>query len=141
MKLKSIFQRKRRVMYEDRNTKKPCILARYKAELKEQNRRFWDFSYAARFLREHRNNIQLFELRMYHDRDVGETFVENGNIVKALNGGDYQQFRTELDGVLYTIEDIPSIHVVYKGGAEEWMACYESLSDNFANSHCKLELI
>lgn len=110
----------------------------------EKQRRYWDFSYAYRFLREHRNEILLFELRMYHDRDIGETFVDNGNTLKALNGS-YQQFRSKLDGVLYTYVDIPAIHVVYKGGAEEWIACYETEvrcldeSQSFAESHRKLE--
>lgn len=130
MKLKSIFQRKRRVMYEDRNTK----------NLASWPLKFWDFSYASKFIKEHRDDLVLFELRMYGDRDVGETFIENGNMIKALNGGDYQQGRSRLDGVLYTVVDIPAIHVIYKGGAEEWIACYQCVKDDWSYSHRKLSL-
>ena len=85
--------------------------------------RFWDFSYARKFLKEHENKIDLFELRMYNDRSVGEVFVENGKLVQELDGS-YQEFQSRIDGTLYTKIDIPSIHVIYKDGKEKWLACY-----------------
>ena len=105
--------------------------------------KYWDFIYANRFFEKYKNHIKLFELRMLYDDSVGETFMENGQIIKVINGS-YQLFLSNIDGVTYTNIDIPCIHVVYKGGNEEWIACYiETLNEkrigSFSESHRKLK--
>lgn len=100
-------------------------------------KRYWDFSYADRFFEKNKLYIDLFELRMFHDDNVCERFMEDGLIVKTI-GGSYQMYSGNIDGVVYTTIDIPCIHVVYNGGHEEWIACYMASSENFGESHRKL---
>ena len=92
-------------------------------------KRYWRFDYANRFLKKHREDIDLFELRMFNDEDVCETFIENGYTIRDL-GMTYQLYKGNVDGVVYTNIDIPCIHVIYKGGAEEWIACYEDFNND-----------
>ena len=105
---------------------------------KEKMRRYWDTSYALRFLKDRRNDIELFELRMYKDRTVGETFIRDGKMVKALDAS-YPAYHAVVDGVLYTCIDIPTMHIVYNSGTEEWIACYRQEDVLFAECHRKLE--
>ena len=104
---------------------------------KVDNKRYWDFSYANKFFKENNHFINLFELRMFHDENVCERFIENGQIIKTI-GGSYQMYFGNIDGVIYTSIDIPCIHVIYNGGHEEWIACYMSLFESFGESHRKL---
>ena len=108
---------------------------------KEKIRRYWDFQYVNKFLKVpgNRDNIELFELRMYGDRDVGEVFIKDGLTVRTFNKF-YQQFYAPVDGVVFTSIDIPAMHVIYKGGAEEWMACYVEQNVSHMESHRKLEI-
>ena len=105
--------------------------------------KYWDFSYAHRFFKEYKHFIELFELRMFHDENVCERFIEDGKIIKVING-ECKLYSSDIDGVVYTSIDIPCIHVVYKGGNEEWIACYiEALNGKrigtFSESHRKLK--
>ena len=105
--------------------------------------RYWDFSYANQMLKDYKDYIELFELAMLYDYNyVCETFIENGEIVKTM-GGAYQMYSGNISGVKHTNIDIPCIHVIYKGGNEEWIACYiETLNgkqvSSFGESHRKL---
>lgn len=103
-------------------------------------KRYWDFSYANKFLNKYRNDIDYFELAMFKDRNyVSEVFIENGEVVKSFSAG-YQQGTGEISGVKYTLIDIPSIHVYYKSGSEEWIACYIDYNfiEKYGYSHRKL---
>lgn len=104
--------------------------------------KYWDFSYAGNFMKEYKDYIDLFELRMFHDDYVCRSFMENGQIVEVINA-TYSMYCGNIDGVVHTCWDIPCIHVVYKGGREEWIACYVEVLDNqrigtFSESHRKL---
>lgn len=99
--------------------------------------RYWDFSYANKFFKEYIRYIDLFELRMFHNDNVCERFMEDGQILKTI-GGSYQMGSGNIDGVVYTTIDIPCIHVIYNGGHEEWIACYMASSESFGESHRKL---
>lgn len=104
--------------------------------------KYWDFSYANKFFKQYANYIELFELTMFHDNDVYERFIENGKVVKVI-GGSYQLYYGNIDGVICTSTDIPCIHVLYKGGNEEWIACYievfkGKVISSFGDSHRKL---
>ena len=110
-----------------------------KKKEKEPILRLWDYSYANKFLNKYRNDIEFFELAMFHDREVREVFVEQGHLVKSM-GAAYQMGSTRLDGTLGSAIDYPSIHVIYKGGNEEWIACYHVPSnvESYRESHRKL---
>lgn len=103
--------------------------------------RYWDFPYANEFLSRYKNDIELFELCMLEDYfNVCETFIENGNVIRALDAS-YQLYYGNIDGVIYTVIDVPCIHVIYKGGDEEWIACYRDLNgvEKYEESHRKLK--
>lgn len=104
--------------------------------------KYWDFSYANNFLKEYKDYIELFELRMFEDDYVCKTFMENGQITETIGAG-YKMYSSDIDGVIHTYWDIPCIHVIYKGGKEEWIACYIEVLGNkkistFSESHRKL---
>lgn len=106
----------------------------------KETMKLWDFSYANRFIKNHREDIELFELVMFNDREVKEVFIKNGNRVKVM-GAEHQMGSGKIDGTIGSVHDIPSIHVIYKGGNEEWIACYwikNELTKNFKETHCKL---
>ena len=109
----------------------------FKKGKEKVNQRYWDFSYANKFFREYNHLINLFELRMFHDSNVCERFIEDGKIVKTICGS-YQMGSGNIDDVVCTSVDIPCIHVVYNGGHEEWIACYIDSSESFGESHRKL---
>ena len=51
-------------------------------------KRYWDFSYANKFLNKYRNDIDYFELAMFKDRNyVSEVFIENGEVVRSFSAG------------------------------------------------------
>ena len=105
----------------------------------KKRKRYWDFSFAQRFLTEYRNDINLFELKIFYDDEIiPEKFVENGELIKALDAS-YQMFHTNIDGVLYTSIDIPCIHVIYNSGKEEYIACYLAEGESYGSSHRKLK--
>ncbi len=110
---------------------------------KKQNnpKRYWDFSYAHEFLSQYKNDIELFELCLYEDYfNVHETFIKNGNLILAFDAS-YQMYYGNIAGVIYTVIDIPCIHVIYKSGNEEWIACYRDVNgiERYTESHRKLE--
>lgn len=102
--------------------------------------RLWDFSYANKFLNHYRNDIELFELMMFNDRDVKEVFIENGYIVKAIDL--YQMGSGRIDGTIGSAIDYPCMHIIYRGGHEEYIACYYFYCDGVAakasHGHSKL---
>lgn len=114
----------------------------FKKKINQTPEKYWDFSYANKFFKEYKHHINLFELRMFHDDNVCEIFIEDGQIIKTM-GGSYQMYTGKIDGVMYTNLDIPCIHVIYEGGHEEWIACYVEVLNgerigSFSESHRKL---
>ena len=74
---------------------------------------------------------------MFYDDSICEIFIENGEIIKVIDAS-YQLLNGRVDGVPYTKIDIPCIHVVYKSGSEEWIACYITEKESYGQSHRKL---
>lgn len=111
----------------------------FKKKKKKVYMRFWDFSFANKFLKEHRNEIVFFELAMFNDREVHEVFVKNGNTIQDL-GFTHQMGSGKIDGTLGSHIDIPAMHIIYKGGNEEWIACYlvSPAIERYSYSHRKL---
>jgi len=100
---------------------------------------WWDFSFASRFVKENRDDIQFMSLRMYKDYNIEKTFIEDGKIVRTFSGS-YQQYVSTIGSVQWTDRDTPCIHVVYKGGAEEFIACYVDSYDISSYSYCHRKL-
>jgi len=102
-------------------------------------RRYWDFSYANKFMKEYRNEIMMMSLEMFNDNKVKEVFISEGNLVQAIDAS-YQWGKGTVDGTWGSVHDYPCIHVIYKGGAEEYIACYKDVNfvESYMQGHRKL---
>ena len=69
-------------------------------------KRYWDFSYISNFIQRYRRDIEYLELTMERDREVREILIDGGNMIHVI-GGQYQQYRSEVDGVVYSAIDYP----------------------------------
>lgn len=121
------------------NVKKMAKLTEAKKKEKMVPHRFWDFEYANKFMRTYRDDIVLLTLEMYNDSEVKEIFIKDGVIIQTM-GAAYSMGSGRIDGTWGSVCDYPCMHVVYKGGAEQYLACYKDLNniESYSYGHRQL---
>jgi hypothetical protein len=107
MKLRELFERKKK------KTKTP--------------ERYWDFRYINHFIRAYRHDIQELVLTMENDDNIRDVIIQDGHIVNGILG-QYQQYYSRVDGVLFSKIDYPCMRVTYKGGTSQLLRCYVDIN-------------
>ena len=104
--------------------------------------RFWDFSTALKVFSDYGDKLEYMALELYGNAYImPEVFIEDGITVQGFHG-QWQMFHTPVDDILYTRHEIPCLHLIYKGGNEEFLACYIDSNgiETHAFSHRRLKI-
>lgn len=103
-------------------------------------KRYWDFGYISRFIQKYRNDIDFLELTMENDDTISEILIKDGKMIHMISG-QYQQYCTPVDGVLYSVVDYPCMKVKYVGGNIEMLRCYIDVNhiESFSVSRKRIE--